>query len=131
MSAVALVGAIWILAGGIGHRVLGLWRFPVVGALFVIPFIADAKQVIIALPAIVLAASWRAGGRQVLLRGALVVGAVVALFTLAPAKDSAARYIEKNEQGRGGKAGDRTVPVGQDGGRSRLTGLWKGTSGDG
>ena len=34
-----------------------MW-LPVVLALFVIPFIADAKQVIVALPAILLASSW-------------------------------------------------------------------------
>jgi hypothetical protein len=101
ISAVCIVGAIWILAGGIGRRVLGVWRLPVVGALFAIPFIADAKQVIFALPAIVLASSWSVNRPQVLMRVALVVGSLVALLTLAPA--GAPGFIEQAEHGHGGK----------------------------
>ncbi len=102
ISAVSVVGAIWILAGG-ARGALGAWRYPVVGALFVIPFIADAKQVIVALPAILLASGWRVGRVQFVVRGALVAAAVVALFTLTPARDAAARYVRENGQGHGGK----------------------------
>ena len=108
MSAVAVVGAIWILAGGPSGNPLRVWRLPVVAALLVIPFAADAKQVILALPVMVLATSWRLGARQFALRGALVAVAVVALFTVAPAKETAAAYVEKNEQGRGGKQATAT-----------------------
>ena len=55
ISAVMIVGAIWILAGGFPAEVLRAWRLPVVAALVFIPFVADAKQVIVATPAIVLA----------------------------------------------------------------------------
>ncbi len=103
ISAVVVVGAIWILTGGLGRDVLGAARLPVVAALLVIPFLADAKQVILALPAIVLASSWRVGRLQFLVRGALVAGAVVALFALAPAGNTAERYLEENQQGQGGK----------------------------
>ncbi len=79
------------------------WRLPVVAVLFFIPFLADAKQVIVALPAILLASSWRVGRVQVLVRGTLVAAAVVALFTLAPAGNTALRYIQENQNGQGGK----------------------------
>ena len=103
ISAVIVVGAIWILGGGIGRRALGAWRLPVVAVLFFIPFLADAKQVIVALPVILLASSWRVGRLQFVLRGALVVGAVIALFTLASAHDTATRYVQENAAGHGGK----------------------------
>lgn len=103
ISAVAVVGAIWILTGGIGQRVLGAWRLPIIVALFLIPFLADAKQVIVALPAIVLASRWRSGRVQFLGRATLACAAVVALFTLAPAGNTAASYIEQTRSGHGGK----------------------------
>jgi hypothetical protein len=103
ISAVVVVGALWILSGGIGRRVLGVWRLPVVVSLFMIPFLADAKQVIVALPAIVLASSWGVGRLQFLGRGVLAAGAVVVLFTLAPASNTAARYVEQSRHGQGGK----------------------------
>ena len=102
VSGVIVVGAIWILTGGIGRNVLGPARLPCVAALLFIPFLADAKQVILALPAIILASSWRGGRLQFLVRGGLVAGAVVALFTLAPASGTT-KFIEENQQGRGGK----------------------------
>jgi hypothetical protein len=69
-----------------------------------IPFVADAKQVVLALPAIILAASFRAGRRaQLLTRTALVAGSVVALFTLAPAGRTAEMFLERAGQGQGGK----------------------------
>jgi hypothetical protein len=103
ISAVVVVGAIWLLTGGLGRDVLGAARLPVAAALLLIPFVADAKQVILAMPAIVLASSWRVGRLQFLVRGALVAGAVIALFTLAPAANTAERFIEENQQGHGGK----------------------------
>jgi hypothetical protein len=96
------VGAIWILSGGIRGRLI-FWRLPVVACLFVIPFLADAKQVIVALPAIVLASRWGVGRLQFLGRGALAAAAVVVLFTLAPAGNTAAQYIEQSRHGQGGK----------------------------
>jgi hypothetical protein len=103
ISAVVVIGGIWIFSGGIGRRSLGTSRIPIVVALFVIPFLADAKQVIVALPALVLASSWAGGRVQLFGRAMLVAGAVIALFTLAPASDTTARYIEQSRHGRGGK----------------------------
>lgn len=102
ISAVAVVGGIWILTGGAG-QVLRAWRLPVVGALFVLPFIADAKQVIVALPAIVLASNWRGGRLHVLARGSLAVASVIILFALIPAGNTAEGFIRQAERGHGGK----------------------------
>ena len=103
ISAVIVVGAIWMLAGGIARRALRGWRFAFIAALVVIPFVADAKQVILVLPAIVLASSWRGGRLQLLVRGTLAVGSVVALFTIIPAGTATARFIEQSQHGGGGK----------------------------
>ena len=102
ISAVVVVGAIWILSGG-ERSVLGIWRWPVVLTLALIPFMADAKQVIVALPAIVLASSWHVGRGQFLLRSALALGAVLALFTLVPAGRTAEQFIKTSQHGQGGK----------------------------
>ena len=107
-SAVMVVGGIWILTGGIGRRALRGWRLAIVAALFTFPFLADAKQVIVALPAIVLASSWRVGRLQLVLRTALAIGSVVALFTLDPAGHTAAGFIEQNAHGRSGKLASAT-----------------------
>lgn len=103
MSAVVVVGAIWILSGGFGGQVLGLWRLPIVLALLAIPFVADAKQVIVALPAIILAFSWRIGRIQIIARSALALGSTIALLTLIPAGETAEQFIQRSQQGQGGK----------------------------
>jgi len=102
ISAVVVVGAIWFLGGGIGRRVLGPMWLPIIVALCVIPFIADAKQVIIAMPVIMLASRWSGGRLGFLLRGVLAAGLVVALFTLAPAGQTAQQYLERSGE-QGGK----------------------------
>lgn len=103
ISGVVVVGAIWILAGGTPRQVLGVWRFPLAALLFVIPFVADAKQVIVALPAIVLASNLQGGRSQFVARSVLAVGCLFALFTLAPAGRTAEHYIEEAQHGHSGK----------------------------
>ena len=99
-SAVVVVGAIWILSR-VSTRQMHAWWLIVVPLLFLIPFVADAKQVIVALPAIVLASSWRVGRGQLLVRSVLAVGSVVALFTLVPAGDAAERFITTGREDGG------------------------------
>ncbi len=105
ISGVVVVGAIWILAGGTPSRMLGVWRYPLAALLFVIPFVADAKQVILALPAIVLASSWQRNRFQLVARSFLAVACIIALFTLAPAGRTAEHYIENAQHGHTGKLG--------------------------
>jgi hypothetical protein len=101
ISAVVVVGAIWILSGGLRLPSTARWAIP--GLFLLIPFLADAKQVILASPAIMLAADWKGGFAKFLLRGALAVGAVVALFTVIPAGSVTAKFIEEAQSGQGGK----------------------------
>lgn len=102
ISAVLVVGAIYVLAGG-AMRVPRVWRLLIAGVLLAIPFLADAKQVVVALPAVVLASSWRVGRAQFVLRAVLAAGSLAALLTLAPASSTAARYLRENANGHGGK----------------------------
>ena len=108
ISAVAVVGAIWILAGGV-RTILGPARLPLALTLLVIPFVADAKQVIIAMPAMVLAWSWGGGSLKLLGRLAIVAGSIVALVTLVPASTTAGNFIETARHGRGGKEATLTL----------------------
>ena len=103
ISGVVVVGAIWLLARGAGTGVLAGLRIPLVVALMVIPFIADAKQVILAMPAVLLA--WKPGTGRALavVRAGVVVAAVVALFTLAPAGEATQLFIDRTQHGEGGK----------------------------
>jgi hypothetical protein len=103
ISGVIAVGAIWILAQGPGDGRLGALRLPLVALLLIVPFIADAKQVILALPAALIAWSPGAGRGIAIARTAVVVGAVVALFTLAPAGAATELFIQNAEHGEGGK----------------------------
>jgi hypothetical protein len=101
ISAVAVVGATWLLAGG-ARNSLGAFRMPLAAALVCMPFIADAKQVIVALPATVLAVSWR-GRPGALTRIALAAGSVAVLFLFIPAGSTSERFIEQARHGKGGK----------------------------
>jgi hypothetical protein len=103
ISAVAVVGAVWMLTARVARDTLGGARFVVIAGLLLIPFVADAKQVILAMPVMVLATSWHGNRGGFVLRGALVAAAVVALLTLVPASKTAERFIEENQQGQGGK----------------------------
>lgn len=104
ISAVCVVGGIWILARG-GNGALPLpWRALAALALFLIPFVADAKQVILAVPAILVVTTWRQGPLTILLKVAAVSAAVVGLLVFQPAGQTAAGFLEGAQDGRGGKA---------------------------
>ena len=103
ISAVCVVGGIWILSRRGEGSLRRPWRLAAAFGLFVIPFIADAKQVIFAVPAILLASSWRDGFVRISLRVALVTASLVALITLQPAANTAVGFLEKAQSGRGGK----------------------------
>ena len=102
ISGVIVVGALWILARGSGRGLTGAARVPIVLALLVIPFVADAKQVILAMPALLLA-SVSGGGRLLsAARGVIVVASVVALFALG-AGAATENFLNKSGEGQGGK----------------------------
>jgi hypothetical protein len=101
MSAVMLVGALWAVSnrtGGIAWR-----RFAIVAAMFSIPFLADAKQVLFASPALALAVKWRGQVRANLTRTALIGASFAGLVYLYPAGHTALNFIHQSQSGHGGK----------------------------
>jgi len=103
ISAVTVVGGIWIVSAEIARRSLRTWRFPIAAALWLIPFAADAKQVIVVTPIIVLASTSRVGRGRLFGRAALAAALVFALFALDPAGKTALGFIEQSDSGKGGK----------------------------
>ncbi len=99
MAAVVTVGAIWI---ALTRRYGYIWRYTAVILLATIPFIADAKQVIFALPAVLIVGRWRTG-KDVLVRVAAVAGALAALLFLLPAGRTSVNFLEEARSGQGGK----------------------------
>ena len=99
MSAVAVVGAIWVASSRAFPRV---WRWVLVFLLALLPFLADAKQVIFAIPAILIVGRWTTP-KDILVRTTAVAGAVAALIFLAPAGMTAVSFLEKARSGQGGK----------------------------
>ena len=99
ISAITVVGAIWVLLTS--PRTLAV-RLAIALPLLLIPFLADAKQVLLAAPAMVIAGNWR-GKRDIAIRVSAVAVAVVALLTVVPAGDTAWNFIERSRNGQGGK----------------------------
>jgi hypothetical protein len=99
ISAITMVGAIWVFVTL--PRTLAV-RLAIAVPLVLITFLADAKQVVLALPAVVIAGNWR-GKWDVLIRVSAVAVAVVALLTVVPAGDTARKFIDRTRGGQGGK----------------------------
>jgi hypothetical protein len=100
MSAVVAVGAFWVLSG-IRNR-FSWWRLALVTLMLGVLFIADAKQVIFALPAFVLGVSILASRLVFAVRSLAAIIAIVGLVSL-PAGQIAVRYLESNRSGQSGK----------------------------
>ncbi len=99
MSGIVAVGAIWLAT----RRPIGRYLSILLAALLIpIPFMADAKQVIFALPAILLILRWR-DLPQAVVRTAAVIGAIAALVLFFPAGRTAVGFLDSAEQDRGGK----------------------------
>jgi hypothetical protein len=99
ISAITMIGAIWIVVTL--PRTLAV-RLAIAVPLVLITFLADAKQVVLALPAMVIAGNWR-GKRDVAFRVSAVAVAVVALLTVVPAGATARKFIDRSRGGQGGK----------------------------
>ncbi len=99
MSAVVVVGAFWLL---LSKRYPLIWRLAIVGILAVLPFLADAKQVIFAVPAILIMSRWRRP-QDMVLRIAFAVGLVAVLIAVVPAGRSSLNFLREAEAGKGGK----------------------------
>src|SRR5205823_3360568 len=100
-SAVVLVGALWAFSrrtGGVAWR-----RAVIIAVLLVIPFVADAKQVLFAFPAVLLAARFRGQVATYLTRAVVIGGVFAALLYIYPAGRTALFFLHQSENGRGGK----------------------------
>ena len=100
MAGVVAVGVIWLLAA---LPQGASWRLPLVMLLLPIPLLADAKQGLFALPAIVVAGRGRQGWGMFLLRLGVVGGSLTALILLFPLGRAALFFIDRTFTEGGGK----------------------------
>ena len=100
MSAVVALGAIWMLGSRSGFS---LRRLPLAGVLLSVPFFADAKQVLLALPVGLLATNWRRWGASIVLPLALVAASMYAFVYLYPSGRDAIGFLQQARTGQGGK----------------------------
>jgi hypothetical protein len=106
MAGVTALGGVLLLSWGFGRSLLtGLISALVAGVLLIaMPLLADAKQVIFALPAAAVVLLWSVRGP---IRRLLVVGPVVAamavLLILVPAGSTAVGFLDTASRGQTGK----------------------------
>jgi hypothetical protein len=100
MSGIVAVGAFWLLSKG--HGRIAWRRLALICLMLGVLFIADAKQVIFALPALALAVPLRRGQVSFLIRGMAVAVSIAALVSL-PAGQTAVRFLQKDRTGASGK----------------------------
>lgn len=100
MAGIVAVGAIWLATR---HPIGRAPSMLLTVALIPIPFMADAKQVIFALPAVLVVLRWR-DLRHVVVRVGAIAAAVGALVLFFPAGHTAVGFLDSAEHGRGGKA---------------------------
>ena len=101
LSAVLAVAALWLVATGVSP--LAWRRLALAAVLLIVPFLADAKQVILSLPVALICAPWRRGLTRLALRTGLVAGAVAALFAFYPTAHNSLYFAQQARSGGGGK----------------------------
>lgn len=100
ISAVAAVGGLWLLASESGRRHL---RIVAAVCLFAIPFVADAKQVVFAMPAVLAGLSFRRIGRRALILIAPVLVSLLLLVLVYEPGRAAFGILKDAASGKGGK----------------------------
>jgi hypothetical protein len=113
LSAVAVIGAIWLLA-----RRRTLWNAALAAVLMVFPFISDAKQVLLALPLAVLATLPQGLTVGYFFRSGLAIGLAAMLLFVLPVGKVTRAYLNQGQQ----RGGNPKVQVAQW--------LWKDLQGD-
>lgn len=99
ISGVIALGCVWIaVAAPISRKV----KLLLILLLAPIPFLADAKQVILALPAVLLVTRWK-NIKDVFARFSIVVIAVLTLLIAFPAGKVALNYLDDARHGRTSK----------------------------
>lgn len=101
MSAAVVLGCIWLLAARRGR--LNAWVLAGVAALVAVPIVADAKQVLFALPAGAIVAGWRTGRLGLTINVALVLSALILLIVFDPVSKDAIYRLQETRQGHNGK----------------------------
>lgn len=100
MAAIVILGVIWLLSG---RRAQLLGRALLALPMIVLVFLADAKQVLFALPAIFVAVRLRGRWGAFLLQISTVVTVLIVLVSVYPAGRAALLFIGTVSENRGGK----------------------------
>ena len=101
MSAAVVLGCIWLLAARRGR--LNGWVLAAVAVLVAVPIVADAKQVLFALPAAAIVAGWRSGRTGLAINAAFVFSALTLLIAFDPVSKDAIYRLQETRQGHNGK----------------------------
>jgi len=101
ISAVAALSAGWLLASRRGRH--GLSSVAAIIALLVLPVLADAKQVLFALPAAAIVGGLRGGRVNLAVQATLVAGALGLLFFTNPLANPAVYNLQQARHGHNGK----------------------------
>jgi len=101
MSAAVVLGCLWLLASRRGR--LNEWVLVAVAALVAVPIVADAKQVLFALPAAALVAGWRSGRYALVLNVGLMLSALALLIVFDPVSKDAIYRLQEARSGNNGK----------------------------
>lgn len=101
IGGVATVAAIWVLSRNTIKIPL---RLSLAALLFSIPFMSDARQVLLALPATLLIGLRRGQWGLTILRGGLALTAVALLLSASSSAQVTLDQLERARAGRGGKA---------------------------
>jgi hypothetical protein len=92
LSAVALIGVVWLLS-----RRLTPWSVALAALLAVLPFISDSKQVLFALPIAVLATAPQGLTFGYFVRSGVAVGLLAILLFIVPVGKVALGYIHRDQ----------------------------------
>jgi len=96
------IACIWLLAAK--RRRLTWWVLGAAGLLLGELIVADAKQVLLALPVGVLVAAWRSGRLSVVTNGVLIAAALALLIVIDPYSQDVVYRLQQARHGRNGKA---------------------------
>jgi hypothetical protein len=100
ISGVCAIGAIWVLSRPWPFLTR---RLPFAVALLLVPFVADAKQVILALPIALIAVAARQKRLVYVMRASAALASVAVLVTFVPAGGTAVMFLNRAHDGNGGK----------------------------
>ncbi len=100
MATILVIGAIWLLSD---RRIPTVFRVAFAAPLFLLVFFADAKQVLFALPATLVALRFRGHVGQAIVKLTAVATVLFVLVTIYPAGRVALSFIQGASEDRGGK----------------------------